>query len=98
MSPHHIVESISFRGGYLDGVTLDLANEINCIIGPPGAGKTTCIEGVRYALEADATRRLEERALRDERPATWLRDLLAPRRRGTTVTMTIPAKQSGRGR
>ena len=52
MSPHHVVESVSFRGGYLDGVTLDLANEINCIIGPPGAGKTTCIEAVRYALDA----------------------------------------------
>jgi DNA-binding response OmpR family regulator len=29
MSPHHVIESISFRGGYVDGVKLDLANEIN---------------------------------------------------------------------
>jgi ABC-type cobalamin/Fe3+-siderophores transport system ATPase subunit len=38
-------------GGMLDGLCLDLADGLNCIIGGFGTGKTTVLELVRYALE-----------------------------------------------
>lgn len=46
----HRFQSIAFEGGFLDGVELELSEGLNCIIGGRGAGKTTVLELVRYAL------------------------------------------------
>jgi ABC-type lipoprotein export system ATPase subunit len=43
---------VSFVGGFLDGVQLDLASGLNCLIGHRGTGKTTVLEFIRYALDA----------------------------------------------
>ena len=48
----HRLRSISVVGGFLDGAQFDLANGLNCLIGPRGTGKTTVLEFVRYALNA----------------------------------------------
>jgi len=45
----HRLKTISVIGGFLDGVRLDLADGLNCIIGARGTGKTTALELVRYA-------------------------------------------------
>ncbi|MFN6103416.1 MAG: AAA family ATPase [Planctomycetaceae bacterium] len=48
----HRIRSISIVGGFLDGARFDLTDGLNCFIGARGAGQTTVIEFVRYALDA----------------------------------------------
>ena len=48
----HRLRSVSVVGGFLDGAQFDLADGLNCLIGPRGTGKTTVLEFVRYALNA----------------------------------------------
>jgi len=45
------LKSVSVIGGFLDGIRLDLADGLNCIIGARGTGKTTALELVRYAID-----------------------------------------------
>jgi hypothetical protein len=49
-SPHHQIVSLTIEGGFLDGVTLDFVDGLNCVIGGRGAGKTTVLEFLRYIL------------------------------------------------
>ncbi|TMP47272.1 MULTISPECIES: TrlF family AAA-like ATPase [unclassified Pseudoalteromonas] len=44
------LESVSFIGGYLDGVEINYSEHLNTIIGGRGTGKSTLIECIRYAL------------------------------------------------
>lgn len=37
----HQLKSLTIIGGFLDGVRIDLATGLNCIIGARGTGKTT---------------------------------------------------------
>ena len=48
----HRIRCISIIGGFLDGTKFELADGLNCFIGARGAGKTTMLEFVRYALDA----------------------------------------------
>lgn len=48
----HRLRAVRITGGFMDGVTLDLAEGLNCLIGARGTGKTTILELVRYALDA----------------------------------------------
>ncbi|MHB8974310.1 MAG: AAA family ATPase [Pirellulaceae bacterium] len=55
MSAHaasHRIRNVSIRGGFLDGAQFELADGLNCFIGARGAGKTTVVELIRYALDA----------------------------------------------
>lgn len=47
----HRLKSLSVNGGFLDGLEIDLAEGLNCLIGHRGTGKTTVLEFVRYALD-----------------------------------------------
>ncbi|TAN56806.1 MAG: hypothetical protein EPN20_18175 [Magnetospirillum sp.] len=47
---HHRILAIDVSGGFLDGVRLDFADGLNCIIGGRGTGKTTILEFIRYVL------------------------------------------------
>ena len=47
----HRIKSMSVVGGFLDGLTVELADGLNCLIGHRGTGKTTVLEFVRYALD-----------------------------------------------
>jgi len=47
----HRLKSLSVVGGFLDGLSIDLADGLNCLIGHRGTGKTTVLEFVRYALD-----------------------------------------------
>jgi DNA repair ATPase RecN len=47
----HRICSINIVGGFLDGLTIELANGLNCLIGHRGTGKTTMLEFIRYALD-----------------------------------------------
>jgi hypothetical protein len=48
----HRLRSLSVVGGFLDGLEIELAGGLNCLIGPRGAGKTTALEYVRHVLDA----------------------------------------------
>ncbi len=50
MSAYHKIKSLEVKGGFLDGVKIDFADNLNCLIGGRGTGKTTVIEFIRYAL------------------------------------------------
>ena len=47
---HNIIRRIKVTGGFLDGIDLNFAPGLNCIIGGRGTGKTTLLEFIRYAL------------------------------------------------
>lgn len=44
------IRSVSWTGGFLDGVTLRLNPALNVVIGPRGVGKSTVLESIRFAL------------------------------------------------
>ena len=50
---HHRICSLRVSGGFLDGAEFDLAEGLNCLIGARGTGKTTVLEFIRYALDAN---------------------------------------------
>lgn len=45
------IKSVSWVGGYFDGVTVPISSDLTALIGGRGAGKSTVIESIRYALE-----------------------------------------------
>lgn len=45
-----VLREVSWRGGFLDDVTIPLSSELSAFIGGPGTGKSTAIESIRYAL------------------------------------------------
>jgi len=47
----HQLKSLSVAGGFLDGLNVEFADGLNCLIGHRGTGKTTVLEFVRYALD-----------------------------------------------
>ncbi|MDO0995824.1 AAA family ATPase [Staphylococcus borealis] len=49
--PHSSINEIKISMGYLDNLSLDLSPNLNTIIGGRGAGKSTFIELIRYALD-----------------------------------------------
>ncbi len=49
--PHSWVRSIRFDGGILDGKRFDFSDQLNCLIGIRGSGKSAVLEALRYALE-----------------------------------------------
>ncbi len=48
---HSWVRSIRFEGGIHDGKRIDFSDEMNCLIGIRGSGKSAVLESLRYALE-----------------------------------------------
>ena len=49
--PHSWVRSIRFEGGILDGKRFEFSDQLNCLIGIRGSGKSAVLEALRYALE-----------------------------------------------
>ncbi|MDP6721118.1 MAG: ATP-binding protein, partial [Pirellulaceae bacterium] len=47
----HRIRSVEIVGGFLDGARFEFADGLNCLIGARGAGKTTVVELIRYALD-----------------------------------------------
>lgn len=47
---HHVLLSLRVTGGFLNGVYLEFADGLNCLIGGRGAGKTTALEFLRFGL------------------------------------------------
>ncbi|WP_261885105.1 AAA family ATPase [Vibrio pomeroyi] len=45
------IEKVQVEGGFLDGMSLDMKNGLNTVIGARGTGKSTFIELIRYCLD-----------------------------------------------
>ena len=54
-SRFHRVRSLQVEGGFLDGCSFDFADDLNCIIGGRGTGKTTVLEILRWVLDQPST-------------------------------------------
>jgi AAA domain-containing protein/PHP domain-containing protein len=48
---HTVIESVSVKGGFLDGQHFEFSCDLNCLLGGTGAGKSLLIELVRFALD-----------------------------------------------
>ena len=57
---HSWVRSVSFEGGILDGKRIDFSDEMNCLIGIRGSGKSAVLECLRFALELPLPESTEE--------------------------------------
>ncbi len=51
--PHAELVAIAWQGGFLDGGMIHLNENLNCLIGGRGAGKSTVIESLRYVLDLE---------------------------------------------
>lgn len=49
------IERVVVRRGYLEDLELELSPNLNAIVGGRGTGKSTLIEGIRYALQLTPT-------------------------------------------
>ena len=49
------IERIVIRRGYLEDLELDFSPNLNAVVGGRGTGKSTLIEGIRYALQLTPT-------------------------------------------
>lgn len=47
------LDSIRVSGGFLDGMSFDFSENMNCIIGARGAGKTSLVELLRFGLKCE---------------------------------------------
>ncbi|WEO76087.1 AAA family ATPase [Cryobacterium sp. SO2] len=52
-SPRAIIREVSWQGGFIDGVTLTLPDDMTNLIGGRGTGKSTIVESLRFVLEID---------------------------------------------
>jgi ABC-type cobalamin/Fe3+-siderophores transport system ATPase subunit len=50
IQPRTRIKSVSWTGGYLDGVSVPISEDLTALIGGRGAGKSTIIESIRHAL------------------------------------------------
>ncbi len=57
---HSWVRSISFEGGILDGKRVELSDQMNCLIGIRGSGKSAVLECLRFALALPLPESAEE--------------------------------------
>ena len=94
MDTHHRIRAINVIGGFLDGTRIDFADGLNCIIGGRGAGKTTALELIRFALDAlpdeniDPSGRRRIEALLEENLTGGRVELLIETREGMHYTIT----------
>ncbi|MEW6081219.1 MAG: TrlF family AAA-like ATPase [Bacillota bacterium] len=57
---HSWIRSVAFQGGVLDGKRFNLSDEMNCLIGIRGSGKSAVLECLRFALELPLPESAEE--------------------------------------
>lgn len=81
VAPRSTIKSVSWVGGYLDGVTIPISEDPTALIGGRGAGKSTVIESIRYALDIEP---ISQEMIKDHK--NMVADVL---RTGTIVRVEI---------
>ncbi len=79
--------AISWEGGFLDGVRIHLNEGLNVLVGGRGAGKSTIVESIRYALALDPLTRSGQSTHQ-----SLVKEVL---RAGTKVTLLVEASRPG---
>ena len=95
---HAEVVAVAWQGGFLDGASLRFNENLNVLIGGRGAGKSTVIESLRYALDltpvgADAAKAHEAVVLQVLGKGTKISVLVRsfrPDRRDFLIERTVP--------
>lgn len=95
---HAEILSLTWESGFLDGVTIHFNPNLNVLVGGRGAGKSTVIESLRYALaqepSGDDSGKTHDGIVRDVlRPATKLSlrvRTLRPAPREYLIERTVP--------
>jgi len=97
-SPRALLRGISWVGGFLDNVSVPLAEDLTTFIGGRGTGKSTILESLRYALQLpplgpDATRdhtSIVNNVLRAGTTIQVTVDAISPKHSRYTITRTVP--------
>ncbi len=76
--------SLEFSGGFLGGQKFEFAENLNCVIGGRGTGKTSMLELIRYALDGDRDRSAAERRRLDA--------LIASNLGGGRIQLTVTSR------
>lgn len=84
-----LFREISWIGGFLDGVTISLADDLTAFIGGRGTGKSSVIESLRYVLDE---RPIGETARRDHEAI--VNKVLGA---GTSIRLVVEAVSPNRG-
>jgi DNA repair ATPase RecN len=101
---HTQLVRVSWEGGFLDGLVVDLNENLNVLIGGRGAGKSCVIESIRYALGqsplAPEAKMLHEAIVRNVlRSATKVTldvEVHGPTDRSYTIDRVVPNQPSVR--
>ena len=88
--PHAELVAAAWEGGFLDGVSIRFNGNLNALIGGRGAGKSTVIESIRYALGLDPLGD-EARKMHEE----TVRHVLKP---GTKVSLLVRSHRPSEAR
>jgi DNA repair ATPase RecN len=97
-TPRTLIRSMSWVGGFLDGVEIDLADDLTALIGGRGTGKSTVIESLRYVLDVKAIgndaakdhRGVVEKVLRSGTMVSVVIDTVAPHPVQFTIERSVP--------
>src|SRR5579872_5287075 len=54
-SRFHRIRTLEIDGGFLGGCSFDFQDDLNCLIGGRGTGKTTVLEVLRWVLDQPST-------------------------------------------
>lgn len=95
---HAVFRAIAWEGGFLDGAAVHLNENLNVLIGGRGAGKSTVVESIRYALQlsplGDEARKAHEGIVRQVLKSGTRVSLLVssprPSRRDYVIERTAP--------
>jgi hypothetical protein len=49
--PYETIDKVTISGGFLDGQSVSLCPDLNCLLGGTGAGKSLILEAIRFALD-----------------------------------------------
>jgi ABC-type lipoprotein export system ATPase subunit len=78
--PRPVIRAVHWDGGFLDGQTLVMSDELNVLVGAPGSGKSTVIESLRAAFLQESH---SDRARQDHD------DLCASALADTTISVVV---------
>jgi hypothetical protein len=87
VSRFHRLRTLRVFGGFLDGLELHFPAGLTCLIGGRGAGKTTVLELIRYALDQLPNRE------RDPAGSKRARELIDQNLRGGQVELEIETRE-----
>ncbi len=92
------IVSIAWDGGFLNGESLDPAEQLTCLIGGKGTGKSTVVESLRFAFDIEAPaglgRAQYDKLVENALPPGTRVDVIFELRDGTRYSLTRTSGQA----